>query len=170
MGNAEHEKFRDTFHRAIAFKDDAHGLAEYDKVVLLKYNMLILGNQIDALFDYPSPSAPPQRVSGLESNIACFVYSPGKHKGIYDKILKHLGNDLFVWFDDDDNKNKKINENEVKWQRDAWNSERGTFQSLVNAIFWQREYSANGIYQIHQKYAVNTNKLSNRRTKYFVMH
>ena len=56
----------------------------------------------------------------------------------------------------------------MKWDKDSWNSERGTFQSLINAIYWKREYGLHGVTQMHQKFAVSTNKLSNKRTKYFV--
>ena len=168
--NPEHNKFRDTFHRAYAFKSDIDELLKYDKLLLVKSNMVILSNNIDMIFNYPSPSAPPQRWSGLESNIACFLYSIKNDDDIYDKILKHLANDIYIWYDDDDNKNDVINNNDIKFNTDSWNSERGTFQSLINAIYWQREYGFNGINQIHQKYAINTNKLSNRRTKYFIQH
>ena len=178
ISNPSHSDFRDTFHAAYAFKNIPE-LSQYEKLLLVQYNMVILSNSVDIIFNYPTPSAPPERWSGLESNIACFLYDIKDNK-IYETILEHLSKDIYVWYNDEDNKNKEINENSMKWEQDSWNTEKGTFQSLLNAIYWNRDYMINeigvnsdddiGINQIHQKFAVNTNKLSNRRTKYFVEH
>eukprot|EP01084_Bolivina_argentea_P130065 229638_1 len=171
LSNPNHKQFRDTFHHAYAFKK-IFQFTNYEKLVLLKYNMVILSNSMDIIFNYPTPSAPPERWSGLESNIACFLYSlKSQHTDtIYDKILKHLKDDIYVWYNDEENKNRDINDNKIKWDKDSYNTEKGTFQSLINAIYWKREYGFGGINQIHQKFAINTNKLSNKRTKYFIEH
>eukprot|EP01083_Nonionella_stella_P025564 70382_1 len=166
--NPHHSQFRDTFHAAHAFKH-IEPLSKYEKMVLVEYNMVILSNNVDVVFNYPVPAAPPERWSGLESNIACFLFSVTDNT-IYEHILSHLKDDVYVWYNDEDNKNAEINNNPVKWSADSWNTERGTFQSLMNAIYWKREDGFNGINQMHQRFAVNTNKLSNRRTKYFVEH
>ncbi len=104
------------------------------------------------VFTYPTPAAPPERYTPLESNTVAFLVSPDDHT--YNSLLETLPK-VKDWVKGDQ-------------LTDAYNTESGTFQGLINAVFWDPRNELGPIYFLPYQFGLSTNKLSNERTRYFV--